>query len=167
MEQNMEQKEKIDQPSVAFEARLVAAIHAIHTDERAHAQPRAHALEARIIRAIARLEMRRVIFFRIPIFICVIGLLVVADAYAVAGLSYEIMQTHFQEIMYAFFSDVHLALLHWHEYGLLILESLPTMGLIAFFVSVGISIFAVRAFIIYIRQLTHITPSHTYESHRI
>ena len=44
-------------------------------------------------------------------------------------------------------SDFEIFLVLWQDFGLAILESLPIMGIVAFAISVGISIFTIRLFL--------------------
>jgi hypothetical protein len=44
-------------------------------------------------------------------------------------------------------SDFNTFFLLWHEFGLAILESLPVMGIAAFIVSIGITLFTLRLFL--------------------
>lgn len=60
---------------------------------------------------------------------------------------------------YTAFSDLGIFFALWQDFGLAILESLPLMGMMAFAVSLGLSVFTVRLFLhrkrLLFRYLTH------------
>jgi hypothetical protein len=88
-------------------------------------------LTDKIMIRIAIAERRRLLFFRIPFasIMTITAILVLFPAFK--ELRNEVVLSGFAQFVSLFISDSSVALANWKDFGMLLLESLPTFGLTA------------------------------------